>query len=222
MDRRQLGLYLVTDSGLAEGRSLEEIVLEAVRGGVTMVQLREKHLDTRAFIEMAIRLKKALAPFGVPLIINDRVDVALACDADGVHIGQSDMPYETARALLGPGKIIGLSVENMAQVREANALDVDYIGVSPVFATSTKTDTARPFGIEGLRSAAEISRHPIVAIGGINAATAPAVLAAGADGLAVVSAIVCARSPRAAAQQLAALLPSSPMHTLNYQPAEGR
>ncbi len=207
MDRRQLGLYLVTDSTLAQGRSLEDIVIEAVQGGVTMVQLREKHLDTRAFIEMALRLKTALEPFGVPLIINDRVDVALASNAEGIHIGQSDMPYETARRLLGPDKIIGLSVENMQQVREANALDVDYIGVSPVFATPTKTDTARPFGIEGLRSAAKISHHPIVAIGGINAATAPAVLAAGADGLAVVSAIVCARSPRAAPHQLAALLP---------------
>lgn len=196
-------LYLVTDRGLCpEGRSLVQTVKEAVEGGVTMVQLREKDIDTRTFIEEALELKALLGPLGVPLIINDRVDVALASDADGVHIGQSDMPYSIARRLLGPDRIIGLSVENMDQVAQANALDVDYIGVSPVFATPTKTDTARPFGLDGLREAVKLSHHPTVAIGGMNALTAADVMAAGTDGIAVVSAIIAAPDPRAAAEEL--------------------
>lgn len=202
MKRNQLRLYLVTDRALAGGREIEDIVRESVEGGATMVQLREKDIDTRDFIELALRLKKVLAPYGVPLIINDRVDVALASDADGVHIGQSDMPYSMARRLLGPDRIIGLSVENFSQIEEANSLDVDYIGVSPVFATPTKTDTAAPFGLEGLRRAVEMSVHPTVAIGGMNASTAADVIATGTDGIAVVSAIVCAASPRKASEEL--------------------
>ena len=202
MKRNQLRLYLVTDRALAGGREIEDIVRESVEGGATMVQLREKDIDTRDFIELALRLKKVVAPYGVPLIINDRVDVALASDADGVHIGQSDMPYAMARRILGPDKIIGLSVENFAQIEEANSLDVDYIGVSPVFATPTKTDTAAPFGLEGLRRAVEMSVHPTVAIGGMNASTAADVISTGTDGIAVVSAIVCAASPRKASEEL--------------------
>ena len=202
MKRNQLRLYLVTDRALAGGRDIEDIVCESVEGGATMVQLREKDIDTRDFIELALRLKKVLAPYGVPLIINDRVDVALASDADGVHIGQSDMPYAMARRILGPEKIIGLSVENFAQIEEANSLDVDYIGVSPVFATPTKTNTAAPFGLEGLRRAVEMSVHPTVAIGGMNASTAADVISTGTDGIAVVSAIVCAASPRKASREL--------------------
>ena len=200
--RKTLRLYLVTDRPLAMGRELEWVVAEAVKGGATMVQLREKDIDTRGFIELAKRLQPVLREAGVPLIINDRVDVALAVDADGVHIGQSDMPYEIARRLLGPDKIIGLSVENMDEVREANSLDVDYIGVSPVYSTATKTDTAPPFGLDGLREAVRLSRHPAVAIGGMNARTAPDVLRTGVDGIAVVSAICSAPSPREAAAYL--------------------
>lgn len=202
MKREQLSLYLVTDRGIAAGRSLEDIVTQAVDGGVTMVQLREKDIDTRDFIDLAIRLKRLLSGREVPLIINDRVDVAHASDADGVHIGQSDMPYRMARAILGPQKIIGLSVENFHQIEQANALDVDYIGISPVFATPTKTDTAQPFGLDGLERAVRMSVHPTVAIGGMNAATAAAVMATGTDGIAVVSAIVGARSPHDASAEL--------------------
>lgn len=202
MNKNDLKLYLVTDEKLAGGRDLEWIVQEAVRGGVTMVQLREKEASTREFVATASRLKCALATSAVPLIINDRIDVALAVDADGVHIGQSDMPYDIARQLLGPDKIIGLSVESIDDVREANLLDVDYIGVSPVFATPTKTDTAAPFGLDGLRKAVRISRHPIVGIGGINLQTAPEVMRAGADGIAVVSALMAAETPREAAEKL--------------------
>ena len=203
--REQLGLYLVTDRGLSLGRELPQVVAAAVRGGVTMVQLREKEVDTREFIGLAEELLAILRPAGVPLIINDRVDVALAVDADGVHIGQSDMPYEMARRLLGPGKIIGLSVETMEEVLDANRLDVDYVAVSPVYSTATKTDTAPPFGLEGLRRAVELSVHPTVAIGGMNRETAPAVFAAGADGIAVVSAICSAPDPAEAARELSYL-----------------
>lgn len=195
-------MYLVTDRGLAGDRDILDIVTEAVKGGVTMVQLREKDTDTREFVDLAIRMKAVLRPYGVPLIINDRLDVALACDADGVHIGQSDMPYGIARKMLGPDKIIGLSVENMDELIEANELDVDYIGVSPVYSTATKTDTEEPFGLDGLRKAVQLSRHPNCGIGGMNARTAADVMACGTDGIAVVSAIVCAPDPCKASQDL--------------------
>lgn len=206
MKASDLALYLVTDRDLAAGRDLEEIVAEAVGGGVTMVQLREKECSTREFIELASRLKKTLAPLGVPLIINDRADVALAVDADGLHIGQSDMPYQVARRILGPDKIIGLSVENMAEMELANQTDVDYVAVSPVFDTATKTDTAKAFGLEGTRRAVAISAHPTVAIGGINRSTCGPVIETGIDGVAVVSAIVAAPDPRLAAYELKQLI----------------
>lgn len=201
-----LKLYLVTDRELSLGRSLEEVVSEAVKGGVTVVQLREKDASTGEFIELARRLMKLLKPLDIPLIINDRVDVALAVDADGVHIGQSDMSYEDARRLLGPDKIIGLSVENFKDIEAANALDVDYIGISPVYGTPTKTDTAEPFGLEGLREAVQMSAHPTVAIGGMNASTIAEVMAAGTDGVAVVSAICSAENIRKATSDLRAIV----------------
>ena len=202
-------LYLVTDRDLSLGRSLEEVVSEAVSGGVTMVQLREKDAPTGKFIDLASRLMNMLKPLGIPLIINDRVDVAMAVDADGVHIGQSDMPYEIARKLLGPDKIIGLSVENFEDIEKANALDVDYIGISPVYGTPTKTDTAEPFGLDGLRKAVSMSVHPTVAIGGMNAGTIADVMTTGADGVAVVSAICSAENIRKAAVELKALVDSN-------------
>ena len=201
-----LKLYLVTDRELSLGRSLEEVVSEAVKGGVTVVQLREKDASTGEFIELARRLMKLLKPLRIPLIINDRVDVALAVDADGVHIGQSDMSYEDARRLLGPDKIIGLSVESFEDIEAANALDVDYIGISPVYGTPTKTDTAEPFGLEGLREAVQMSAHPTVAIGGMNASTIAEVMAAGTDGVAVVSAICSAENIRKATSDLRAIV----------------
>ena len=200
--KNALKLYLVTDRPLSLGRPLEEIVEGAVEGGVTIVQLREKEAPTGEFVALAKRLKAVLAPLGISLIINDRVDVALASDADGVHIGQSDMPYEDARRLLGSDKIIGLSVENFEDLERANALDVDYVGISPVYGTPTKSDTAEPFGLEGLRRAVAMSVHPTVAIGGMNSSTIAEVMQAGTDGVAVVSAICSAPSPRKAAEEL--------------------
>ena len=201
-----LSLYLVTDRPLSGGRDMAWIVREAAAGGVTMVQLREKECSTAEFIQLARELKAALAPLGIPLIINDRVDVALAVDADGVHIGQSDMPYATARKLLGSDKIIGLSVETMDEVVAANALDVDYIGISSVYATPTKTDTLTPFGLDGVDEVMRCSRHRCVAIGGMNRDTVGEVIAHGVEGVAVVSAIVAAPSPREAAAELAAII----------------
>ncbi len=202
MNNLDLSLYLVTDRHLSKGRSHEYIVAEAIKGGVTMVQLREKEASSREFYELAIRLKRSLEGSNVPLIINDRLDIALAVDADGLHIGQSDLPYKVARKLLGKNKIIGLSVENMEQARMANDLDVDYIGISPVFSTPTKTDTQKPFGLEGIREIAGFSRHKSVAIGGINSDNAADIIRAGANGIAVVSAIVSADEPTKAAREL--------------------
>jgi thiamine-phosphate pyrophosphorylase len=187
--RDALKLYLVTDRDLSLGRPLENIVADAVAGGVTIVQLREKDAPTGEFVALARRLMQMLKPLNIPLIINDRVDVALAVDADGVHIGQSDMAYEDVRRLLGKEKIIGLSVENFKDIEVANRLDVDYVGISPVFGTQTKTDTAEPFGLEGLRKAVAMSIHPTVAIGGMNKDTAADVMQTGCDGIAVVSGI---------------------------------
>lgn len=204
-----LALYLVTDSRLSLGRPLLEVVEAAILGGVTCVQLREKHLDTRDFIAQARALHPLLQRHRVPLVINDRIDVALAVEADGVHLGQSDMPVEDAVRLLGPGVFVGLSVETLADVAQARHLPVDYLGVSPVFATPTKTDTLTPWGLEGLQQVRAQTALPLVAIGGIEAQNAASVLQHGADGLAVVSAICSAADPRAAAAQLAAEILSS-------------
>lgn len=196
------GLYFVTDRGLCGEKPLVDVVLGAVRGGAACVQLREKDVSTRFFIEEALRIKALLAPFGIPLIINDRLDVALAARADGAHVGQEDMPYETARKLMGPGAIVGLSVETWEDVERAEALDVDYLGVSPVFATPTKTDTKEPWGLEGLARIRAFSRHPLVGIGGLSAANAEAAVLAGADAVAVVSAICVPGDPCAAAREM--------------------
>ena len=185
-----LRLYFVTDRRLLGGRHLEDVVRRAVQGGVTAVQLREKDISDEEFVAIGRRLKQVLAGTGVPLIINDRVNVAREVDAEGVHIGQSDMDYAEARRILGHEKIIGLSVENMQQVEQANEWDVDYIGISPVFATPTKTDTAEPFGLEGLRKAVEVSRHGTVAIGGINTSNINKVMETGVSGVAAVSAFM--------------------------------
>ena len=195
-------LYLVTDRALARGRMSVEIVREAVAGGATCVQLREKNCGTREFLEEARAFQAALRGTGVPLVVNDRVDVALAVDADGVHLGQQDMALADARRLGPPGWIIGVSAECVEDAIRAEREGADYIGVSPVFATPTKTDTARPLGLEGLRQMRAAVKIPLVAIGGIHAGNAREVIRAGADGLAVVSAIVSADSPREAARQL--------------------
>jgi len=202
MDKGLLRLYLVTDRDVVGDRDLTEMVKEAVEGGVTIVQLREKECETGEFVELARRMKAMLKTYNVPLIINNRIDVALAIDADGVHIGQKDMPYDTARRLLGNEKIIGLSIETLEELERANELDVDYVAASPVFPTPTKTDTARPWGIEGLKEFCMKSVHPVVAIGGMNEKTITDVMKVGTDGVAVVSAILGAERPKERAEAL--------------------
>lgn len=199
---RALRLYLVTDQGILGAHALTEVVLAAVQGGVTCVQLREKHGTTRDFVAQAIALKALLAPWDVPLVINDRIDVALACQAHGLHLGQSDMPVTLARQMLPPHMFIGWSVESMDDVTRSATLAVDYLGISPVYPTSTKTDARTPWGLDGLRKARAATTLPLVAIGGIGVGNAHAVLSAGADGLAVVSAICGAPNPRSAATAL--------------------
>ena len=200
------GLYLVTDRDLCGEKSLEDVVLESVKGGVSCVQLREKDISTRLFVSEAQRIKKLLEPYQIPLIINDRIDVALACGAEGVHIGQEDMPYAIARQLMGRKAIIGLSVETWEDVEESQRLDVDYIGVSPVFATPTKTDTKGAWGLDGLAKIKKISRHPVVAIGGLNESNVRETILAGADCVAVVSAICAASDPEAATRKLSNII----------------
>lgn len=200
--RPDWSLHLVTDRKIAGNRSLEDIVRSAVAGGVTVVQLREKDLPAREFIGIALRLAGLLKPLGVPLLVNDRPDVALAAGADGVHLGQNDMSCGEARRILGPDALIGLTVETEKQVEAAEILDIDYLGVSAVFATPTKTDTKAVWGLEGLRRLKGRTRHPLVAIGGIGVANAAEVILAGADGIAVVSAVCGADDPEEAARTL--------------------
>ncbi|EGQ8446410.1 MULTISPECIES: thiamine phosphate synthase [Vibrio] len=198
-------LYLVTDDQ-QDLATLKRVVRKAVEGGVTMVQVREKHGDVRAFIERAQAVKDILKDTDVPLVINDRVDVALAVDADGVHLGQSDMPANIARELIGANKILGLSIENEQQLAEADSLPIDYIGLSAIFATPTKTNTKKHWGIDGLKMALETTSLPIVAIGGINESNIPQLSATGVHGLALVSAICHAEDPKAASEYLLGLM----------------
>ena len=192
------GIYLVT----GDCHDLDTVVAEAARAGICAVQLREKTADTRTFLTRARRLKHILAGTGIPLIINDRLDIALACGAEGVHIGQSDMPYADVRRLMGPDALIGLSVESWQEVKEAEGLDLAYIGVSPVFSTPTKIDTKTEWGLDGLARIRAFSRHTLVAIGGLNATNTKETVRAGADVIAVVSAICSAKDPHAASLDL--------------------
>lgn len=199
-------LYLVTDRNLSRGRSTREIVTAAVAGGVTCVQIREKHCRTKAFIDEALSIRTVLKQQNIPLIVNDRLDVALAVDADGVHLGQQDMPIKLARKIGGSSLIIGISAESIDDAVRAEQEGADYIGISPVFTTETKIDTAPPLGLSGV---GEIRRQvdiPLVGIGGINHANGASVIAAGADGIAVVSAIVSAPDPGSAARELRAIV----------------
>ncbi len=195
-------LYLVTDGPLSKRRAVDWIVAQALKGGVTMVQLREKEASTRDFLALAEKVLALTRPSRVPLLINDRVDVALAVDADGVHLGQNDMDYAVARRLLGPDKIIGLSVESVEQAEAAQSIDVDYLGVSPIYRTPTKEELRTAIGIDGLRRIKKFTRHLLVAIGGMNKETIPDVVRAGADGIAVVSAICSSDDPRLSAEEL--------------------
>ncbi len=181
------GYYFITDSGLSRAGNISD-VQQAEACGVSVVQYRNKNAETREMYEEALRLREICR--NALFLINDRIDIALAVDADGVHLGQSDMPYAAARKMLGPEKIIGITVHNLAEALEAQKLGADYLGVSPIYQTATKTDAGKPAGIvliEEIRARVDI---PLIAIGGINYFNAPGVIRAGADGVCAISAVV--------------------------------
>lgn len=195
-------LYLVTDSLFLGDRPLAEVVREAVAGGATVVQYREKRASTRRMVVEAQELVAICRPRNVPFLINDRLDVALAVGADGVHLGQDDMPLPLARKILGPEKILGITVHNESELEAAEAQGADYLSLAPVFATSTKPDHQPPMGLQGLRKLAAKAHLPTVAIGGITRENAADVVRCGVDGICVVSAILAASDPRKAAGEL--------------------
>jgi thiamine-phosphate pyrophosphorylase len=205
--RLDLRLNAIVDPERAGGHQLADLAMRCVRGGATLVQLRDKHAETRALIDEARAIKLALAPFAVPFVVNDRVDVAMAAGADGVHLGQDDMAIEDARRLLGANAIIGLSVKSVEEAEAARLDLVDYVGSGGVYATSSKQQKNVPIGPAGLTRIIAVLRRrapdlPVCGIAGIDASNAAEVIAAGADGVAVISAVSLAPSPETAARQL--------------------
>jgi thiamine-phosphate pyrophosphorylase len=202
-----LRLYAIIDPQRAGGHELVDLACRVAAGGATLVQLRDKRGETRAMIEAARAIKRALAPFAVPFVVNDRVDVALASGADGVHVGPDDIAVADARALLGPDAIIGLSVKTVAAAETAPVEAIDYAGVGGVYATLSKEQASAPIGTAGFARIAAALRArapalPVCGIAGIDADNAGAVIAAGADGVAVISAISLAPDPAEAARDL--------------------
>jgi thiamine-phosphate pyrophosphorylase len=200
----EYGIYLVTEGDRSAGRSTPEVVEAAIAGGIDVVQLREKSATARERYDLGREVRERTAEAGIQLIVNDRVDLALAIDADGVHLGDGDLPVAVARGLLGEEKAIGRSVSTVAAAREAEAAGADYLGVGAVFATHSKdvTDEQAEIGVERVRAIADSVTAPIVAIGGIDPTNAAEAVAAGADGVAVISAITAAEDPAAATREL--------------------
>ena len=206
-----LSLYVLVDPARAGGRPLDRIAAAAATGGASLVQLRDKSGSTRALLAEARAIKHALAPLRVPLLVNDRVDVALATQADGVHLGRDDMDCVNARRLLGPRAIIGATVRSEADVEALVPGAIDYVCIGGVFATASKDNPNPPVGLEGFSKLARQARArapgiPVGAIAGIDASNAAEVIRAGADGVALVSAVTAAGDPEAAARDLRALV----------------
>ncbi len=181
------GYYFITDSGLSRAGNTSD-VMKAAACGIEVVQYRNKNAETREMYDEALRLREICRD--LTFLINDRIDIALAVDADGVHLGQSDMPCTTARKLLGREKVIGVTVHNLSEALEAERLGADYLGVSPIFKTATKTDAGKPAGITLIEEIRQQVDIPLIAIGGIDHSNAPAVIRAGADGLCAISCVV--------------------------------
>ncbi len=205
-----LRVYAILDPEHAGGRALPELARMVAQGGATLVQLRDKINETGEMVALARAVKAAL-PAEVPLIVNDRVDVARESGADGVHLGQEDMPVEEARQILGPAPFIGLSIKTVEQARAAPLGIIDYVGIGGIFATSSKDNVSRPIGPEGLARIVKVFRDrignfPMCGIAGINAGNAAQVIAAGADGVSVISALSLAPDPIAAARELRAVV----------------
>ena len=206
-----LRLNAIVDPERANGRSLAELTRLVVAGGATLIQLRDKHGSTRAMIEEARAIRAALAGTGVPLVINDRADVAVAAGADGVHVGQDDIPAQEARRLLGPKAIIGLSIKSVALANAAPLDAIDYAGIGGVYATASKDNPDPPIGVAGLSAVIAALRarkrdFPVCGIAGIDATNAAGIIAADADGVAVISALSMAPDPQAAARELRAVV----------------
>ncbi len=197
-----LAVYVLTDRRAAGERSLVDVVRAAVRGGATMIQLRDKGASTGQMIDLGRALHQVTRPAGVPLIVNDRADVALAIDAEGVHVGQDDMPAPLAREIIGPACILGVSAGTVDEARQAVREGADYLGVGDVYGTPTKADAGTPIGVSGLAEIVRAVAIPVVAIGGITLDNALAVIQAGAAGVAVISAVIAAPDPEAAARRL--------------------
>lgn len=200
-DKKDLLLYAVTDRSWLNGRALKEVVKESLDGGVTFVQIREKHLDQEHFLEEARELKELCKEYHVPFVINDNVDIAIMMDADGVHVGQSDMEAGDVRAKLGPDKIVGVSAQTVEQAVLAEKRGADYLGVGAVFSTGTKLD-ADDVSYETLKAICETVSIPVVAIGGITKDNLMELKGSGIDGIAVVSAIFAQENIEEATKEL--------------------
>ena len=199
-------LYVVTDSGLSKGRTDAEVARLAYEGGADAVQLRMKHSDGREMLEQALEIRKVADEYCRFFFVNDRVDIAMASGADGVHLGQSDIPLEVARDLMGETAIIGISVDNVEQAVAAAEGGADYIGIGAIFNTSTKPDAKQGVGLGAIYEIRQAVDIPIVAIGGINRGNIQDVVRAGADAAAVVSAVVAQDDIRSAAHELRDLI----------------
>ena len=199
-------LYVVTDRQLTGGRPLRLVVEAALRGGVRAIQLREKDLPPRDLYSLALDMRQLTQAYGARLLINDRVDVALAVKADGVHLATTSLPARIARQVLGPGRLIGVSTHTLAEAQAAAEQGADFVVFGPVFFTPSKAPYGQPVGLDALRAVRAAIQLPILAIGGITQANLDQVIGAGADGIAVISAIICAEDPTAAGRALLATL----------------
>jgi thiamine-phosphate pyrophosphorylase len=195
-------LYLCTDRNLIAGRELAEVLEEAILGGVSIVQVREKGAGDFEFYRVALEVKAVTQKYNIPLVINNRVDIALAVQAAGVHIGQGDLPLPVVRSIVPDIMLIGVSVGSVEEALQAQADKADYVSASPVFVTSTKPEADKAVGLEGLRLISRAVRIPTIAIGGVNSSNVDEIFKAGAAGVAVISDIVTAPSPREAAAGL--------------------
>lgn len=205
MNNIDYSVYLVTDRDLLKGRNLTEVIEEAILGGTSIVQLREKCASSLEFYEIAKEVKKITDKYNVPLIINDRIDIALAIDASGVHLGQSDIPCSIARKILPKGKIIGVSAHNLNEAEKALKDGADYLGCGAVFNTSTKKDVTT-LSYEGLKEITDNINIPIVAIGGINENNIITLKGSGINGVAVVSSIIGKENVKGASEKLKELV----------------
>lgn len=205
MDKNKVRLYAVSDRYWLNGKSLEEVVEQAILGGVTMVQLREKNISKDEFIKRAISIKKITDKYKIPLIINDNVEVAVVCSADGVHLGQNDMSPINARKILGDNKIIGVSARTVQQALIAEKSGADYIGSGAVFGTNTKQD-AQKMSFDTLKSICNAVSIPVVAIGGINNINVTELKGSGISGIAVISTLFAGNNIKSSAENLCKLL----------------